>query len=304
VYGSGYTTWLQAYGADVIVLEVPYNQSIDPAAVQTMLAQNPGVELVTMVHVDTPNGTKNPIEQICPIAKAAGAVTLVDAASTFGGMPLFPDAMGIDIAVGATQKCLAGPVGVGIMSVSADAWALIAQNPNAPTNSYLSMTDWKTDWLEGGFFPSGPSITSMYGIEAALTRLLALGVQNSFDLHQRASTAFRAGALATGLKLWAASDAIASDTGTTLAVPENLTQKQVVAAVRQFGAAVNGSTLTDPLGAAGASGGTVRVGHMGIQTAPDFVVALLVAVGRGYGSLGVSVDIDAGVEAARAALTQ
>lgn len=294
VYGDGYTTWLKSYGAKVLEIRVPYNQSIDPSAVDAMLSQHPEVELVSMVHVDTPSGTKNFVDQIGPIAKRHGSVTLVDAASTLGGMPLYPDLWDLDIVVGASQKCLAGPVGIGIMSVSADAWNLIAKNPNAPTNSYMSMTDWKEFWLGEGIFPYGPSITNMYGVEAALSALLDEGLAVSLARHALAARAFRSGMTGMGLQLWPASEAIASDTNTTIALPGSLKPGQVVSHLRQrYGGAISGTTLSG-----GVSGPTIRVGHMGVQANPMFVIQTLSAVGQSLADFGVRVDVGAGLQTA------
>lgn len=298
-YAAGYTTWMREYGAEVVELVVPYNASIDPAAVEASLAANPGVELVSVVHVDTPCGTANDIERIGPIAKRHGAVTLVDAATTVGGMPVRTDAWKLDIVVGATQKCLGATSGIGVMSVSDDAWALIAKNPNAPSDSYLSMTDWKTRWLEGGSFPLGTDCTGMYGMKAALRHLFdAGGLEASFARHRRAGGAFRAGAEAMGLTLWPAPGALLCDATTTLALPDGLAPADVVARVRRYGVAIAGGQVSG----GGVSGGTIRVGHLGVLTDARYVLAILEAVGRAMGSLGVAVDVKRGLRVARRAL--
>lgn len=126
---------------------MPYNESIDPSSVEAILAQHPEVEFMSVVHVDTPSGTYNAADQICPIAKAHGVVSMVDSASTYGSMPLHSDKWGADITVGASQKSVASPAAVGIISVSDAAWELFAKNPNAPVRSFLSLIDYKNAWF-------------------------------------------------------------------------------------------------------------------------------------------------------------
>jgi pyridoxamine--pyruvate transaminase len=296
IYGAGQTTWLEEYGATVIEIQVPFNEEIDPASVREALEQHPEIEFVSMIHVDTPSGTKNAIEEICPIAKEFGAVSLVDSASTYAGMPLYPDAWGADIAVGASQKCLASPLGVGIISVSDDAWDLIGRNPSAPRASFLSLLDWKERWFQGGVLPPGASPTIIYGVYGALEQLFDRGVRETFALHARAARAFRAGATAMGLELFAAREEIAADTATTLRLPAGLTTVQVRNHLRQrYSVAMGGTTFSgDP------SGATIRVGHMGTQTKPKFVLDLLRAIGEGLDDLGADVDVAAGRAAAQA----
>jgi pyridoxamine---pyruvate transaminase len=299
IYGDGYREWLETYGATVIEIRVPYNQSIDPASVATVLAQHPEVELMSVVHVDTPSGTKNDIEKICPIAKQHGVVTIVDAASTIGGMPVYPDAWGVDVAIGASQKCVGSPQGVGITTVSEDAWKLIAKNPDAPPDfSFLNLSVFKETMQTR--VPSTVSPTVTYGLYEALAQLLDRGMDQVFASTALAGRAFRAGAVAMGIKLWAADESIASDTNTTLVTPSGIDLPTFVTQLRDRYGVVGSSTAFT----GSPSGNTIRVGHMGpIQTDPQFVLTLLEAIGRGWQGAGAKVDIRAGLQAARRAFS-
>jgi pyridoxamine--pyruvate transaminase len=295
IYGDGYREWLETYGATVIEIRVPFNESIDPASVESVLAQHPEVELMSVVHVDTPSGTANAIEKICPIAKRHGVVSIVDAASTIGGMPVYPDAWGVDVAIGASQKCVGSPQGVGITTVSEDAWKLIAKNPDAPPDfSFLNLSVFKASMQTR--VPSTVSPTVTYGLYEALAQLLDRGMDQVFASTALAGRAFRAGAVAMGIKLWAADDAIPSDTNTTLLTPANVDLPTFVTQLREkYGVVCSSTAFTGT-----PSGNTIRVGHMGpVQTDPQFVLTLLEAIGNGYQSAGAKIDIRGGLQAAR-----
>src|SRR2546421_697500 len=83
-------------------------------------------------------------------AAARGALTIVDCVSSVGSVPFQADDWEFDICVLGPQKCLAGPPGMSLMSVSRRAWEAIEANPTAPRASFLSLLDWKAQWLEGG----------------------------------------------------------------------------------------------------------------------------------------------------------
>src|SRR5206468_8867527 len=123
VFGKGMGYWLRDFGAELHELEVAYNDALDPVEVARYLDKHPEIELVAVVHSETPSGTLNPVEDIGPIAKEHGALTLVDCVSSLGGIPIWPDEWKLDVCVAGPQKCLAGPPGMSLMSVSADAWA-------------------------------------------------------------------------------------------------------------------------------------------------------------------------------------
>ena len=172
IFGKGMGHWLRDFGADVRELEVAYNDAVDAAEVERFLESHPQIEVVAVVHSETPSGTLNPVAEIGPIARAHGALTLVDCVSSVGGIPFKADEWQLDVCVAGPQKCLGGPPGMSLMSVSEEAWTRIRQNPAAPRASFLSLLDWKEQWLEGGKFPFTPSVSDVHGVEAACDQLL------------------------------------------------------------------------------------------------------------------------------------
>src|SRR5919202_6257408 len=90
VFGKGMGYWLKDFGAELHELEVPYNDAVDPADVERAFREHPEIEVVTVVHSETPSGTLNPVAEIGPIARSHGALTLVDCVSSLGGMPFRP----------------------------------------------------------------------------------------------------------------------------------------------------------------------------------------------------------------------
>ena len=106
VFGKGMGYWLKGFGADLHELEVPYDQAVEPEAVERYLDQHPETELLCVVHSETPSGTFNDCSLIGPIARSRGVITLVDCVSSLGGMPLEPDSWQLDVCVAGPQKCL------------------------------------------------------------------------------------------------------------------------------------------------------------------------------------------------------
>lgn len=296
VFGKGMGYWLKDFGAELHELEVPYNAAVDPAAVEAYLADHPGIELVTIVHSETPSGTFCDVAAIGPVAREHQALTLVDCVSSLGGMRLEADDWQLDVCVAGAQKCLGGPPGMTLMSVSDAAWERIAANPAAPRASYLSMLDWKEQWLEGDKFPFTPSVADLHGVEAAVDELLEEGVDTSIERHARAAAACRAGVRALGLDLWPRSDEIAADCVTAIAVPDGLTDAQVRAHCRErYGVMIS---------AGQGAGNLVRIGHMATSARGLYPIVGLAALGQTLLDLGARVDVGAGIEVALAEIAQ
>jgi len=96
--------------------------------------------------------------------------------SSLGGVPFEVDAWQLDVCVAGPQKCLAGPPGIALVSVSDAAWEMIEANPDAPRASYLSLLDWRERWHGEGRFPFTPLVNDINGLEAACDQLLEEGL--------------------------------------------------------------------------------------------------------------------------------
>lgn len=290
VFGKGMSDWLKMWGAEVVDISVPYDDAVTPEAVERALDAHPDAELVSLVHSETPSGTLNPVAEIGPIIRAHGAVSIVDCVSSLAGMPFHPDEWELDICVAGAQKCLSGPPGITLMTVSQQAWALIDKNPTAPRWSFVALLDWREIYLKEGRFPFTPSVSDVFGLEACLDWVLEQGIDNVIAQHSIAAEACRAGVKVMGLKLWPRSEAIMSTCTTAIAVPEGLTDIQVRSHVRErYGVQISSGQN---------AGNLVRIGHMGVTARSLYPVIGLSALGRSLLDLGVKVDVGAGVEAA------
>lgn len=79
------------------------------------LESDPAITHVAVVHCETTTGMLNPIETLGRIVKAAGRVFMVDAMSSFGGIPIDFDACGIDVLISSSNKCIQGVPGFGFI---------------------------------------------------------------------------------------------------------------------------------------------------------------------------------------------
>ncbi len=296
VFGKGMGYWLKDFGAELHELEVPFNDSVDPVDVERYLDEHPEIEVLTVVHSETPSGTLHDVAAIGPMAHSRGVLTIVDCVSSLGGIEFRTDDWQIDIAVAAAQKCLGGPPGITLMTVSDAAWERMRNNPTAPRASFLSMLDWKEQWIDGEKFPFTPSVVDMHGIEACVDVVLAEGLDASIARHDLCARACRAGVRAAGLELWPRNEEVAAACVTAIAVPDGLTDVQVRTHCRErYGVMISGGQ---------GAGNLVRIGHMGPTARSLYPVVGLLAVGRTFADLGVPVKLGDGAEAALEVLSE
>lgn len=296
VYSKGFAPWAARSGAQIVELAVPYNEVIDPQAVARALAARPDVTVVALCHHDTPSGTVNPVAEIGAVVKAHGALFLVDAVSSFGGMKVDAESASIDLLVTGPNKCLGCPPGLTILGVSNRAWAKMKANPQAPRASILSILDWEDAWRADMPFPFTPSVAEINGLEAAIDLYIAEGPEKVWARHALTAKACRAGLKAMGLPIWPAQESFASPTATAVRTPEGIDEAVLRAEVRARYGVVLSSGRGETLGR------LTRIGHMGPTAQPLYAVVALTAFGGALGALGHKVDVGAGVAAALAVI--
>src|SRR5213076_1471555 len=77
---------------------------------------------ITLVHNETSTGTTYPAVEVGKVARSVGALFLLDTVSSIAGLDVRTDEWGVDLNMTGSQKCLAAPLGMSLVSVSPRAW--------------------------------------------------------------------------------------------------------------------------------------------------------------------------------------
>src|SRR5439155_4175311 len=110
-FGDRLAQMCERYGAVVRRLDVEWGRARDADRLRSALKPE-RADIVAMVQAETSTGVLNPIDVLAPIAREHGALTIVDAVTSFGGHPLDVGAWHIDACYSCTQKCLGAPSGL------------------------------------------------------------------------------------------------------------------------------------------------------------------------------------------------
>ncbi len=194
-------------GLDVETLEGPLDAAFDPAMLAERLARDPNHEIraVLVVQVDTGTSVLNDISALRDVIDAAGhpALYMVDGIASLGCTPFEMDAWGVDVTVGATQKGLMVPPGIGI--VWANDRALAAHEKADLRSGYW---DWaprlSSDPPHYYQYGGTPPATHIHGLRAGLDLLLAEGLEQAWHRHR-----VLAGAVHAAVEAWSTPSGLA-----------------------------------------------------------------------------------------------
>lgn len=215
IFGDGFADFVKMYGGEPVVLDFPHDKPLNKEKVDEVLEQY-DFKVATMVHCETPTGTLNDIEGILKRLKEEGIVTIVDAVSSLGGVPVPME--DIDICIGGSQKCLSSPPGLTILSVSEDAWEAIVEKENKDQHFYTSLKAWKDNWLEKERFPYTPPVSNLYALDESVDLISREGKEYVYIRHEENSSLCRKRGKQIGLDLFPETEELCSPTVTAFEV--------------------------------------------------------------------------------------
>lgn len=177
-----------------ILVEDLWGKPVDPQKLEDALARHPRAKLVAFVHAETSTGALSDAQTLCEIARRHEALTLVDAVTSLGGVPLAVDAWGIDAIYSGSQKCLSCTPGLSPVSLSERAIAKITQRRSKVQSWFLDFNLLMGYWGTGkrAYHHTAP-INPLYGLHEALVILREEGLENAWARHRTHHLALRAG---------------------------------------------------------------------------------------------------------------
>jgi alanine-glyoxylate transaminase/serine-glyoxylate transaminase/serine-pyruvate transaminase len=177
------------------VVRTPWREGwpIDVQAIEQALRDDTAHEIQALfaVHTDTASGVTSDIAAMRRALDAARhpALLVADVVASLGACPFAMDELGVDVAVGASQKGLMCPPGVGFVAVNAKAYAAAENNP-APRFYW----DWVRRKHEMSYrkFCGTPPQNVLFGLEAALGLIFREGLSAVWARHARLAGAVHA----------------------------------------------------------------------------------------------------------------
>jgi aspartate aminotransferase-like enzyme len=218
IFGRGFGDFAKIYGADVVYYTVDYKKAIDIKALEEYLLKDNSFKAATLVHCETPSGITNPIDELCPLLKRYGILTIVDSVSAIGGEKLEVDQWQVDIALGGSQKCLSAPPGLTFLSISNDAWNKMSNRVSPIAGYYTNLYIWR-NWYKDKWFPYTQPISDIFALNKAVE--IILQKEDFVERHSKIANAVRKCLTEAGLELYASNGY--SNTVTTIVLPTDIT---------------------------------------------------------------------------------
>ncbi|HUS57080.1 MAG TPA: alanine--glyoxylate aminotransferase family protein [Planctomycetota bacterium] len=288
-FGERWVNLCKAFGAQPIVIDVPWGKAVDPEEIRKHLKADPSIGAVYTQLCETSTGVVFDMQAIGAVVKETAAILVCDGISAVGAIPMETDAWGIDMLVSGSQKALMLPPGLAFITVSPKAWKRIDERK--PMAFYFDIKKARKN-LATFDNPWTPAVTLVVGLKKSLEIINARGIEQVWKDHTRLAKAARAAAKAMGLQVFADPPA---DCVTAIRLPDSIDGEALVKRLRKdCGITIAGGQ--DQL-----KGKIIRISHMGYADSTDVIIAIS-AVEMLLVEMGHKLEIGAGVRAAEMAL--
>ena len=195
VFGGRMKENVERSGGTAVMVEDDWGKPVDPQKVEEALMAHPDAKIVAFVHAETSTGARSDAETICRIARDKGCLTIVDAVTSLGGIPVLVDEWGIDAVYSGSQKCLSSTPGLSPVSFSPRAVEVIRGRATKVQSWFLDLNLVMQYWGSGAkrsYHHTAP-INALYAMHEALLMLYEEGLERRWDRHKKNHLALRRG---------------------------------------------------------------------------------------------------------------
>jgi aspartate aminotransferase-like enzyme len=294
-FGERWVSLVKAFGLQADVLEAPYGETFDPAAIRKAL--KPEHKAIFVQATETSTGARHDVQAISKIRKEVAPDTLlvVDAITGLGTTHFDVDGWELDVLIGGSQKAVMIPPGLAYLAVNDRAWAAMETSKNP--RYYFDLRKERKNAAKGESAYT-PAVALIAALGAALDYIAGQGGGDLekgrialIDNAEVNAAATRAGMVALGFTLFAPTAPSAACTA--VAVPQGVISGDVIKAIKTRFAAVP----TDGQGEM--KGKIVRFAHLGFFDYLDTIgmVAAMEHIARD--TMGLKIEFGQGVAAAQ-----
>ena len=267
-FGERMADMAERLGANAVVLRGEWGRPFPPEMLEEELSRYDSVKMVSVVHAETSTGVLQPLDEIARLAKAHGALLMVDAVTSLGGSEFAFDALGIDYAYSCSQKCLGAPPGICPVAVGPRALEVIASRTTKPPSWYLDLGLIAKYWGPEHVYHHTAPVSMILGLREALRIVLEEGLGDRIARHRVNSAALRAGVSALGLD-FLVPESYRLDQITAVQIPDGVDD----ATVRQR--LLREHAIEIGKGFGPFDGSVWRIGLMGESSKAEYLLALL-----------------------------
>ena len=258
------------YGAEVSQITKPWGEVFSLEEIGEAL-QKHRPRVLALVHAETSTGALQPLEGVGDLCREHDCLLLIDTVTSLGGVPLFLDEWGVDVAYSGGQKCLSCPPGASPLSLSERAVEKLHQRQSKVRSWYLDVSMLEKYWGSDRTYHHTAPINMNYALREALRLIAEEGLEARWQRHRANAELLWTGLSEMGIGCHVAEE-FRVPSLTTALVPDGVDPKAV------SGRLLSEFNIEIAAGLGELAGKVWRIGLMGFNSRRENVQLLLSAL--------------------------
>ena len=287
-------------GGVPVVIEHEWGTPVDPQRLEDTLKANPDAKIVAFVHAETSTGCLSDAKTLVDVAHRYNALTIVDAVTSLGGVPVLVDEWGVDAIYSGSQKCLSCTPGLSPVSFNERVVEHVKARKDKIHSWFMDMNLLLGYWgaTTRTYHHTAPT-NSLFALHEALLLIREETLEDCFARHRRHHLALKTGLEAMGLQFLVKEEYQIPQMN-AVRIPEAIQPKEAEVRKRLL----NEFNLEIGAGLGPLAGKIWRFGTMGYSCRPENVMLCLSALGSVMSDLGMPVHVGDAEAAAHDAYAQ
>ncbi len=266
-FGHRLADMADRYKATVEIIQKPWGEAFSLDELEIALKEHRPA-ILAMVHAETSTGVCQPMDGVGELCRKYDCLLLLDTVTSLGGVPLFIDDWGVDLAYSCSQKGLSCPPGLGPFTISPRAEEKLNNRSGKVPNWYLDVSLLNKYWGSDRVYHHTAPVNMNFGIREALRLLAEEGLENAWERHLVNAQKLWEGLERLGLKLHV-EESLRLPTLTTVTIPKGVDGKAFSShLLLNYGVEIGG-------GLGDLAGKVWRIGLMGYNSSSENVDLIL-----------------------------
>lgn len=181
-YGERFVNIAKAYSINFKELFFDWNEEIDLKKVEKELKEDREINYVAMIHHETTTGILNPVKEIGELAKKYRCIFIVDAISSFAGIPFSVKDYNIDFMISTSNKCIQGIPGVVFVICRKSELEKIKNYPKR--SLYLDLYEQYNSFKKERQSRFTPPVQTLYALRQAIDEFFEEGAENRYKRYR------------------------------------------------------------------------------------------------------------------------
>ncbi|MGF1758535.1 alanine--glyoxylate aminotransferase family protein [Photobacterium sagamiensis] len=202
VFGDRMRENVERCGGQAVLVDNNWGEPVAPVLVEQALVAHPDAKILAFVHAETSTGALSDAETLAQLARQHDCLTIVDAVTSLGGVPLRVDEWQLDAVYSGSQKCLSCVPGLSPLTFSQRAIDKI-QSRTTPVQSWFLDQSLVLGYWSGegkrSYHHTAP-VNSLYALHEALVLLQNEGLENAWQRHKDLHLELREGLEKLGIE--------------------------------------------------------------------------------------------------------